>query len=218
MGRDLQRDGAGGRAVAIDQAGRLAALHKLLIDGDHPDVGQHGLARDAMCDRLVGVLERLCEDQVYPVAGPDESGFAGDRIDSDGDSACAWCEDGGEEAAIAGAQHVVAGDDVVVAQHAAHHRTDEGIPGLGGITLGAGGILSSGTLRTPRSLGCSRLPARTGCAVAMTATVLTATGLGPALGGDCMETYATRTKPTRSRPAMPMTRVRSMRGQAPCMA
>lgn len=120
---------------------RRGALDEALVDGDHPDVGQHRFGNQPASRRHGRRVHRLRQDQVDAVTRPDQAGTAADDVDADGDRPHVRAENGRKEAVIAGPQDVRRQHRFPGAQTAAHHGTPQLRPLLRRIQAGAGGNL-----------------------------------------------------------------------------
>ena len=87
-------------------AGRGGPLGYALVDGDDPHVGQHCLPDDTPCRRHILIVQFLREDQIHPIARPDQAAVAGDGIDANRNGAGARRQHGGEKPAVTRVQYV----------------------------------------------------------------------------------------------------------------
>ncbi len=79
--RHLDRDGVRAGVVRGDIGGVAdRSLDKHLVHRDDAQVGQHGLADEAAAGGRAGVLDRLSQQHVHVVAGPDQAAGAEDRV------------------------------------------------------------------------------------------------------------------------------------------
>ena len=157
-GRHFQRGGAiGGGHGAV---GRLS-LHDLLIDSDDPGIRQHRFRGHAPAGRKRWVVQRLGQDHVDPVAGPDQAGRAADGVHRDRDRAHVRTQHGGEKAMIAGMNHVRRQDRLAFAKRCGGSSRRSGCRGLAACHELAPAGTSAATIScAARSSGLISEPAR----------------------------------------------------------